>query len=202
MHLKRVVRYDGKTTYEVNVAGLVRRLPIVPINTVTINGKKYSAYIASDAELMLGDTEFITATAKELAKLINSYEPEVLVAPEVKAVALTYELSRTLGLSRFIIIRKDIKAYIKDYLMTTTESITTAKTQSLILDGESIKYLRDRRVCIVDDVASTGNTLRAIESLMNRAGAIVACRAVIWLEGPWLDDDFAVHIGELPIFID
>lgn len=200
--LRRVVRYNGESSYEVKIAGLTRELPIVNIGIISIENQRFKAYIASDAELVLSDVEFISVASRELAEHIAPFNPEIIAAPEAKAIAITYEISRRLGIAKFIIARKDIKTYMGNHMEVIVNSITTRTTQRLVLDAGSIQYVKNRRACIVDDVVSTGSTIRAIEGLIRNAGGNVVCRASVWLEGPWIDDNWVTHIGELPIFIE
>jgi adenine phosphoribosyltransferase len=200
--MKRVIKYDGRSTYSIDIAGLRRELPIVYIGEVVINGSKYKAYIASDADLVLGDVEFINAVSRELAGLVSQYRPGVIVVPESKAIALAYSLSRELGINRFIVVRKSVKAYMGGYVKVRVNSITTRETQYLVLDSNSVNYLRNKDVCLVDDVVSTGSTMRGMEELMSKVGANIVCRAAIWIEGPWVNDDYVMHLGELPIFVE
>jgi adenine phosphoribosyltransferase len=200
--MNRVIKYDGRSTYSIDIAGLRRELPIVYIGEVVINGSKYKAYIASDADLVLGDVEFINAVSRELAGLVSQYRPGVIVVPESKAIALAYSLSRELGINRFVVVRKSVKAYMGGYVKVRVNSITTRETQYLVLDSNSVNYLRNKDVCLVDDVVSTGSTMRGMEELMSKVGANIVCRAAIWIEGPWVSDDYVIHLGELPIFVE
>ncbi|MFB6490604.1 MAG: phosphoribosyltransferase family protein [Thermoproteus sp. AZ2] len=199
--MRRVAEYRGEATYAVRVAGVERKLPIIPLGPVEILGEVLEAYIASDHELILGDVEFLAAAARGLAELIRPYRPEVLLAPEAKSIALAYGVARELGLPRFVVARKSVKAYMGGHIAVEVNAITTKEKQRLVLDRDSADYLRGRRVCLIDDVVSTGSTMRALEELAKAAGAQVACRAAIWVEGPWVEDDEVLRLGELPIFV-
>ncbi|MGC8543756.1 MAG: phosphoribosyltransferase family protein, partial [Vulcanisaeta sp.] len=113
---KRVIKYDGRKTYSIEIVGLKRELPVVYIGHVTINNERFKAYIASDVDLILGDAEFISTVSGELAKVIRPFNPEVIIAPEAKSIALAYEVSKKLGINRFVIVRKDTKTYMSDYI--------------------------------------------------------------------------------------
>lgn len=198
---KRMVKYNGESTYSITIAGLKRTLPIIGIGEIQIGNGRFRAYIASDSELVLGDVEFISTVSRELANLMREYNPEVIVTPEAKAIALAYGVSRELGLARFIVARKSVKTYMGRYTYVKVNSITTKGDQFLILDSNSMKYIINKNVCLVDDVASTGNTINALEELMKINNAHVVCKAVIWIEGPWISSNDILHLGELPIFI-
>ncbi|ADY02147.1 phosphoribosyltransferase [Vulcanisaeta moutnovskia 768-28] len=199
---KRVIKYDGRMVHPIEIMGLKRELPVVYIGYVTINNERFGAYIASDADLVLGDTEFIGVISEELARLIGPFNPDVIVAPEAKSVALAYGVSKKLGINHFIIVRKDTKTYMSDYISVDVSSITTRKPQRLVLDSVSTMRLRGRRVCLLDDVISTGSTMRTLERLIKIVNANIICKAVIWVEGPWIDEHEFQYIGELPIFIE
>ncbi|MGB9622807.1 MAG: phosphoribosyltransferase family protein [Candidatus Methanodesulfokora sp.] len=188
----RVIEYKGQKRYIVNIGGIVRELPVTRVSE--------NIWIASNSELILGDIEFIQAAARLMYDKVKPYNPEILVTPEAKAIAFAYELAKKLGHKRLIVARKSVKAYMTDYLMEECSSITTKAAQVLILVKEDIEKIRGRRVCIVDDVVSTGGTMRALEKLIEKAGGIVVCRAAIWIEGPWYKDDL-VYLDELPVFM-
>ncbi|MEM2910184.1 MAG: phosphoribosyltransferase family protein [Nitrososphaerota archaeon] len=190
--LKRVTLYNGECTYRVKIGEVVRELPIVQVDK--------GLWIASDAELILGDVEFISYTAELISKKIKRLNPEVIVAPEAKALPFAFQVAKNLRHNRIVFARKSIKAYMSDYLFVDTKSITTSEKQVLVLTGGDAEYLRGKRVCLLDDVVSTGGTLKALESLTSRAGGKTICRASIWIEGPWYEGDL-LFLEELPVFV-
>lgn len=190
--LKRVMLYNGESTYRVKIGDIVRELPIVQVDD--------GLWIASDADLVLGDIEFILHTAELISRKVEHLDPEVVVAPEAKALLLTFQVAKNLGHNRMVIARKSVKAYMSDYLITEVKSITTSKKQTLVLTRGDAEYLKGKRVCILDDVISTGGTLKALESVTDKAGGRIVCKASIWIEGPWYEDDIT-FLGELPIFV-
>ncbi|MCD6409436.1 MAG: phosphoribosyltransferase [Candidatus Verstraetearchaeota archaeon] len=191
--MELVKPYTGETHYEVSLANITRKLPLARVDEGT--------WIASDAELVLGDVEFITAAAKLLAEKIKPFNPEIIVTPEAKSLSLTYEVAKQLGHKFFVVARKDVKAYMGAVLVEEVKSITTGKPQMLVFTQRDANRIQGRRVCILDDVVSTGNTLRALERLVKRARGIIACKAAIWLEGPWCADEQLIFLSTLPIFI-
>ncbi|PUA32984.1 MAG: phosphoribosyltransferase [Candidatus Terraquivivens tikiterensis] len=190
--LKRVVPYKGESAYRVKVGELTRELPIVQVDK--------GLWIASDADLVLGDVEFISHAAELVSRKIRHFNPEVIVAPEAKALPLAFQVAKNLGHNRVVFARKSIKAYMSDYLLADAKSITTSEKQVLVLTGRDAEYLRGKRVCLLDDVVSTGGTLKALESITSRAGGKVVCKASIWIEGPWYDGEL-VFLEELPVFL-
>jgi len=186
-------RYSGQKRYPVRLARVRRSLPVVQIDPHT--------WIASDAELILGDVEFLSAAAELLAQKIRPMGVQAVLTAEAKSIALAYELTRMLGCDRFVVARKSLKSYMGDHTSERVKSITTKAEQELLLTREELTWLSGRRVCLLDDVVSTGGTLSALASLGARAGASVACKAAIWKEGPWYAGDDLVCIGTLPVFV-
>lgn len=191
--MEETLAYIGQSYYEIEIEGLKRRLPIVEVSPGT--------FIASDAELILGDVEFIEKAAKALANKIRHFSPNVIVTPEAKAIALAYEVSRNLGHKKFVVARKSLKAYMKKYLVESVKSITTAEKQEIILADDDIELIKGRRVCILDDVVSTGGTIKALEKLVQRAEGEIVCKAAIWKEGSWYKDEDLIFLSKLPVFV-
>lgn len=158
-------------------------------------------WIASDVELVLGDVEFIVRAARMLVERIKPFNPQVILTPEAKSIPLACEVSKLLGHKKFVVARKEVKAYMKDHIVEFVKSITTKEKQRLILTGEDMKSLKGRRVCILDDVVSTGGTLRALEALARRAGGTIVCKAVVWKEGPWYGGSDLIFLDVLPLFV-
>ncbi len=154
---------------------------------------------------MLGDVEFIGRAGREVANAVRRYDPDVIVTAEAKAIAMAYEVARSLGHGRFVVVRKSVKGYMRGgYVTESVKSITTREPpQTLVLTGEDVEFIRGgRRVCLFDDVVSTGSTMRALERLVNRVGGEVVCRACIWREGPpWYTLNDLVFFDYLPIYV-
>ena len=190
--LRRVEIYRGQRDYPIEVGGVSRRLPIVQVDE--------GVWIASNAEVILGDVEFISAAARLISEKVSRFSPEIIVTAESKAIAFAYEVAKLLGHGKFVIARKSVKSYMRDYLVEEVRSITTGGKQFLVLPREEAERIRGRRVCVLDDVVSTGGTLRGLERLVERAGGRIVCRAAIWIEGPWYRGDL-IYLDELPIFV-
>lgn len=180
--------------HTVKLGDLHRDLPVVKVSP--------GLWIASDAELILGDTEFISKAAELLARKLSRKRVDVVLTAEAKSIALAYELSRRLQHSRFVVARKSLKTYMGDHVSQKVRSITTEKDQELVLTKEEMSSLAGKRVCLLDDVISTGGTLKALEALVARARATIACRAAVWKEGPWYKGSGVVYLDTLPVFTD
>jgi len=187
-----VLPYDGQKKYRISVFGLKRELPVINVAP--------GIWIASNAELVLGDVEFIKRAGEELSERIRTFNPDVILTPEAKSMAIAYEVSNGLGHKRFVVARKGVKAYMKGHVCEEVKSITTKETQRLILESQSAKHLKKKRVCLLDDVVSTGGTMEAMERLVLRAGGSVACRTAVWKEGPWYKNEL-ICLFTLPIFL-
>lgn len=185
--------YGGQSHHRVVLGGLTRNLPVVQI--------KDGVYIASDAELILGDVEFITRAAEVLAERVSKFKTEVILSAEAKSIALSYQLASRLGHRRFIVARKGAKRYMGEFLEERLTAITTASEQRLLVTSTDSSHLSGKRVCLLDDVVSTGATFTALEAIVRKAGGVVACRAAIWREGPWTKNMNLVCLGALPLYL-
>lgn len=174
--------------YHLTVAGLERDLPVCEINDkLSIAGF-----------VLLGDYELTEACAKE----INSRLPEhdYLIAPEAKAIGLVNEMARLAGEKKHFVARKGVKAYMTDPISVEVQSITTAKVQTLFLDGKDAEEIKGKRIVIVDDVISTGESLLAVEKLVEKAGGKVVARAAVLAEGDAADRTDIIYLEKLPLF--
>ncbi|MBC5581115.1 adenine phosphoribosyltransferase [Anaerofilum sp. BX8] len=176
------------STYELTVAGVTRQLPIIQI----------APDLAIASFVILGDCELVTAAAPLLAERLP--EIDYVVTAEAKGIPLANEVSRLLGLPYYIVARKSIKPYMNAPITDEVNSITTQKTQALCLDGKDALAIKGKRVAIVDDVISTGESLSAVERLVEKAGAVVAARAAILAEGDAAKRADILFLEELPLF--
>ncbi len=193
--LRLVELYNGQDWYTSKVCGLTRKLPIIKVDKDT--------WIASNAELVFGcDIEFTETVGRELANHLKNKEVECLLVPEVKGIPIAYVVARNLGHKMFAVARKSIKSYMEEPILSEeVTSITTKGTQKLVLDRINIDRIRNKRVAVIDDVVSTGGTVKASKKLVLRANAELVCTAVVWLEGPdYLEKD-VIYLDELPIFV-
>ena len=174
--------------YTLKVAGLERQLPLCPLNDKLSIG----------AFIMFGDVELTTACARDLLKIAPEYD--VMITSESKGIPLAYEMARQAGDNNYIVARKTQKLYMSNIFSCEVNSITTEKKQTLYLDGKDAECMRDKRVLIVDDVISTGDSLRAIEELVTRAGGHVVGKMAVLAEGDAKDRTDIQYLQVLPLF--
>ena len=174
--------------YRMKVAGLDRDLPICPVND--------ALYIAGF--VIFGDQELTVACARDL--LAKAPEYDYILTAEAKGIPLAHEMARQAGDAKYLLARKGPKLYMRDIFSVTVNSITTAKEQKLYLDGADAKLMEGKRILIVDDVISTGESLLALEKLVEKAGGIVAGRMAVLAEGDAQDRDDIIYLEKLPLF--
>ena len=175
-------------TYTLNVAGLTRELPIIKLS--------YDLSIASF--VILGDTEIVRKTAPIIAKKLP--EVDFIVTAEAKGIPLAYEISRVLNLNEYVVARKSVKAYMEEPIEVEVNSITTTNSQKLYLNNQDVKKIKGKRVALVDDVISTGQSLKALERLVEKAGGKVLAKAAILAEGDAKDRKDIIFLEALPTF--
>ena len=176
--------------YTVQVGNVVRDLPIFQVAP----GVKIAIFN------MLGDTEVVEEAARLLARRLPA-EAQVLVVPEVKAVPLGHALSVATG-KPCIVVRKFRKPYMGDTLAAEVVSITTGVPQTLYLDAKDLRLIQGKKVALVDDVVSTGNTLHGLQALMKKANATVVGELAVFTEGVSADWAHIIALGHLPVFTD
>ena len=175
-------------TYTLHVAGLTRELPIIKLS--------YDLSIASF--VILGDTEIVRKTAPIIAKKLP--EVDFIVTAEAKGIPLAYEISRVLNLNEYVVARKSVKAYMEESIEVEVNSITTTNSQKLYLNNQDAKKIKGKRIALVDDVISTGQSLKALERLVEKAGGKVLAKAAILAEGDAKDRKDIVFLEALPTF--
>ena len=178
-----------KESYAVAVAGLQRRLPLFEVAP----GVRIAVFN------MLGDTQVVKAAADALCRQLGADIADVIVTPEAKSIPLAYEMSAMLNLP-YVVLRKSYKSYMGEAVTTTTVSITTGAEQTLYLDEKDHPLLQGARILLVDDVISTGSTLKGMRAIVDQAGGTVTAVAAVFTEGDgdWSD---VVALGNLPVFI-
>ena len=174
--------------YRMKVAGLERDLPICPVNE--------NLYIAGF--VIFGDPELTVACSREL--LARAPEYDYIITAEAKGIPLAHEMARQAGDERYILARKATKLYMRDVFEVSVRSITTNREQHLYLDGADAARMAGKRILIVDDVISTGESLSALEALVEKAGGIICGRMAILAEGDAQDREDLIYLEKLPLF--
>ena len=175
-------------SYKMNIAGLDRYLPLCPLNDELMIG----------AFVIFGDPELTTAAAKALLEKAPEYD--YLITAEAKGIPLVHEMARLAGNQKYFLARKTPKLYMTGVLEVTVHSITTEKVQTLYLDQADADLMRGKRVLIVDDVISTGESLRAVEELVKAAGGEICGKMTILAEGDAQNREDLIYLEKLPLF--
>lgn len=175
-------------TYEMTVAGVKRQLPLCPISDSTM----IAAFV------IFGDVELTEKCAAALLEKAPAYD--YILTAEAKGIPLIHEMARQSGQNKYLLARKGPKLYMRDMLEVQVRSITTAKEQRLYLDGAEAALMKGKRILIIDDVISTGESLRALEKLVEAAGGEVCGRMAILAEGDAQNRDDIIYLEKLPVF--
>ena len=174
-------------THSMKIAGLERQLPLCEVSS--------SLDIA--AFIMFSDVEVTVASAKALLEKCPDFE--VLITAESKGIPLAYEMSRQSG-KNYVVARKSVKVYMTDPIAVHVKSITTEDVQTLYLSKEDAERIAGKKVLIIDDVISTGESLLALEKLVKAAGGNIAAEAAVLAEGAAADRDDIIFLEKLPVF--
>mgnify|MGYP002531562496 CR=1 FL=1 len=176
-----------RKTYTLNVAGVTRELPLCPVNEK----------LDIAAFVMFSDVELTVACAEALLKKVPEFD--IIVTAEAKGIPLAYEMSRQSG-KRYIPARKGPKLYMEEPVVVEDVSITTEAVQKLVIDTADAELIKGKRIVIVDDVISTGESLTAVEELVQKAGGTVVGRAAVLAEGDAADRKDILYLEKLPLF--
>lgn len=180
----------AEKTYHMTIAGCERDLPLCPI----------SDKLDIAGFVMFNDVEVTVAAAKALLEKCPAHD--VVLTAETKGIPLAYEMARQ-GCGSYVVARKGIKAYMEDPVQVEVKSITTANVQKLILSQADREALQGRRILIVDDVISTGESLTALEELLDKIGLTdhIVGKACVLAEGDAKDRDDILYLEPLPLFL-
>ena len=173
--------------YTMKIAGLERELEMFPV----------SDKLDIAAFIIFGDIELTVKGSEELLKKVPEFD--VIITPEAKSIPIAYEMARQSG-KPYVIARKGLKVYMRNSLEVEVNSITTQNTQKLYLGETEINAIKGKRVLIVDDVISTGESLTAVRELVNKAGGIEAASCAFLAEGDAADRDDIIFLEKLPLF--
>lgn len=174
----------------VDIAGMKRDLPLCRIADDT--------YIA--AFICFGDAEVTEHVAREMLKLIPSSDYDYIFTAEAKGIPIAHEMARQSGARKYFVARKGPKNYMPDPICVDDRSITTEGAQKLYLGRDDADLIKGKRILLVDDVISTGGSLRAMEALVNLAGGTVTGKIAALAEGDaHLRDDIR-FLERIPLF--
>jgi len=173
--------------YKIKIAGLERELPVCPVNK----------NLSIAAFVMFGDVEMTVTAAAELLKLAP--EHDIIVTAEAKGIPLAHEMARQNGASTYIVARKAAKLYMKEVFTVEVNSITTERIQTLCIDSKEAERMKDKRVLIVDDVISTGESLRAMENLVKKSGGNIVGKMAVLAEGDAEYRNDIIYLEPLPL---
>ncbi len=176
----------GKT-YKMTIAGCERELPLCEVD----ENLDIAAFI------MFGDVEVTVEGAKALLK--KCPEHDVIVTAEAKGIPLAYEMARQEN-KDYVVARKGLKVYMPEYVNVEVRSITTLSLQKLYIGTDDIKKIKGKKVLIVDDVISTGESLVALEKLVAKAGGEVAAKVAVLAEGEAAEREDIIFLDKLPVF--
>ncbi len=173
--------------YEMKIAGCTRKL------------KKFRVSDKLDiaAFILFGDVEITEKSAEALLKKCPEFD--VILTPEAKSITLAYEMSRQSG-KKYVVARKGAKVYMGNPLKVSVQSITTQKEQTLYLGEDDVADIKGKNVLMVDDVISTGESLKAVEQLVEQAGGKIAGKCAVLAEGDAQNRDDIIYLEPLPLF--
>ncbi len=174
-------------SYHMQIAGCERALKRCPLNDK----------IDIAAFIMFGDVEITIKASEELLRKVPEFD--IILTAECKSIPLAYEMARQSG-KPYIVARKSEKVYMSDVIAVTVNSITTRAEQRLCLDGEKALALKGKRVLIVDDVISLGDSLRALEDLVALSDGCIVGKAFVLAEGEAADREDILYLEKLPLF--
>lgn len=185
--IKEGMERKDKEFYELHIAGLTRQL------------QKFSVSETLDiaAFILFGDVELVERCATELLKKCPEFD--YIITPEAKSIPLAYEMSRQSG-KKYIVARKGVKVYMDRPEKVEVTSITTQKVQTLYLGHEDGDMLTGKRVLVVDDVISTGESLKATQMLVERFGGNIVASCAPLAEGDAASRDDIIFLEKLPLF--
>ena len=174
--------------YDIDIKGYKASLPVLPLPS-GVNIAFFNLH---------GNAPMTEHCGKELAKLAKGCD--VIITAESKGLQLAHVVSRELGHPYYAVARKSKKLYMQDGISVAYgSSITTGKNQELYLSKHDADLLKGKKVCIVDDVISTGESLKGLEDLVNKAGGIIYKKLFVLAEGAAKDRTDVQYLATIPL---
>ena len=174
--------------YKMEIAGLERELQLFPV----------SDDLSIAAFILFGDVEITKAAAKELLERAPKFD--ILLTAEAKSIPLVYEMAAMAGMNEYVIARKAPKVYMENLLTTDVDSITTVNTQTLCLGQREVDMIKGKDVLVIDDVISTGGSLKSMEILIEKAGGNIVGKMAVLAEGDAMEREDIIALEKLPLF--
>ena len=174
--------------HTMTIAGVTRDLPICKVTD--------DLYIG--AFVIFGDVELTVATAGALLEKAPEYD--YMISAEAKGIPLAHEMARQTNAPKYFLARKGPKLYMTGVFESTVKSITTAKEQTLYLDTADAELIKGKRILVVDDVISTGESLLALEALVEKAGGKIVGKMAVLAEGDAQNREDLIYLEKLPLF--
>lgn len=177
--------------HDLEIVGLKRKLPLIRMGKNT----RFASFS------LLGDVKLVSKLSIAISKKLKGLGFDYLVGPEVKVVPLIQSVANRLGHKRFVVCRKSVKPYMISPVVLKPLSYFPKHARPLVIDGEDAKLIKNKKVVVIDDVVSTGVTMRMIKKLMENANAEVVQTVVALKQGEQFDkSDDIISFGKLPVF--
>lgn len=174
--------------FEVDLQGYKAQLPIIPLPS-GVNIAFFNLH---------GNVQLTEHCGKQLAKMVT--DCDVLLTAESKGLQLTHVMARELGHPYYAVARKSKKLYMQDGLeVEINSSITTGRQQKLYISKHDADLMSGKKVGIVDDVVSTGNSLVGLEKLVEMSGGTVYKKAFVLAEGEAAKRKDICFLGVIPL---
>jgi adenine phosphoribosyltransferase len=177
-----------KDIHVVDINGVKAELPIIKLSD-TVSIAFFNLH---------GNPNLTEHCGKELAKLAKG--ADVLLTAESKGLQLCHVVARELGQPYYAVARKSKKLYMQDGIdVLYGASITTGTEQRLYLSKHDVDILKGKKVGIVDDVVSTGESLKGLEAIVTKAGGIIHKKAFVLAEGDAADRKDIIYLEKIPL---
>ena len=174
--------------FTVDLHGYEAKLPIIPLPS-GVNIAFFNLH---------GHVEMTEHCGKELAKLVS--DCDVLLTAESKGLQLTHVIARELGHKYYAVARKAKKLYMQDGIEVAIQSsITTGREQKMYVSRHDVELMQGKKVGIIDDVVSSGNSLVGLEKLVELSGGTVCKKAFVLAEGKAAEREDISYLGVIPL---